>query len=201
MFLHRIEATPNNIAYRFPDDNDNWQQYTWQETGDKVREITGGLCALGLDPEQRCAILSNTRVEWILIDLGILCAGGATTTIYPSSSPEESQYIIHDSGTVFIFAEDASQVEKVLSQRDNLPNLQKIINMDVKDSKSYTDDGFVVNMKELVEMGNEWNKANPDGFVERINNQKLEHLATLIYTSGTTGTPKGVELSSRLLGI
>ena len=63
-----------------------------------------------------------------------------------------------------------------------------------KTLKSYTDDGFVVNMKELVSMGNEWNKANPDGFVERINNQKLEHLATLIYTSGTTGTPKGVEL-------
>ena len=51
--------------------------------------------------------------------------------------------------------------------------------MDVKDTKSYTDDGFVLNMKELVEMGVEWNKASPDGFVERINNQKLEHLATL----------------------
>jgi long-chain acyl-CoA synthetase len=66
--------------------------------------------------------------------------------------------------------------------------------MDVNDSNAYTDDGFVVNMKSLVEMGVEWNKENPDGFVERINNQKLEHLATLIYTSGTTGTPKGVEL-------
>ena len=194
MFLHRIESTPDNIAYRFPDANDNWQQYTWKETGDKVKEISGGLCALGLDPEQRCSILSNTRVEWILIDLGILCAGGATTTIYPSSSAEETQYIIHDSGTVFAFVEDKSQVEKVLEQRGNLPNLQKVINMDVTDATSYTDDGFVINMKELVDMGIEWNKANPDGFIERINNQKLEDLATLIYTSGTTGTPKGVEL-------
>jgi long-chain acyl-CoA synthetase len=192
MFLHRIEATPNNIAYRFPDKNDNWQQYTWKETGDKVREISGGLCALGLAPEERCSILSNTRVEWILIDLGILCAGGATTTIYPSSSAEESQYIIHDSGTVYAFVEDASQVKKVLSQRENLPNLRKIINMDIHDTNSYTED--VINMKALVEMGTEWNKSNPDGFVERINNQKLTDLATLIYTSGTTGTPKGVEL-------
>ena len=89
---------------------------------------------------------------------------------------------------MFVFAEDASQVEKVLAQRDNLPNLQKVINMDINDSKSYTDDGFVINMKELVALGTEWNKSNPDGFVERINNQKLEDLATLIYTSGTTGT-------------
>ena len=101
MFLHRIEATPNNIAYRFPDTNENWHQITWKETGDKVREISGGLCAMGIESEQRCAILSNTRVEWILVDLGILCAGGATTTIYPSSSAEETQYIIHDSGTVY----------------------------------------------------------------------------------------------------
>lgn len=194
MFLHRIEATPNNIAYRFPDSKENWHQITWKETGDKVREISGGLCAMGLDSEQRCAILSNTRVEWILVDLGILCAGGATTTIYPSSSAEESQYIIHDSGTVYAFVEDASQVKKVLSQRDNLPNLKKVINMDTTDTNSYTDDGFVMNMTELVEMGTKWNNTNPEGFVERINQQKLTDLATLIYTSGTTGTPKGVEL-------
>ncbi len=194
MFQHRIETTPNNVAYRFPDAQDNWQQITWKETGDKVREISGGLCALGLEPEERCSILSNTRVEWILIDLGIICAGGATTTIYPSSSAEECQYIIHDSGTVFAFVEDASQVNKLLEQREKMPHLKKVINMDIHDSNSYGDDGFVINMKEFVEMGIEWNASNPDGFNERIKNQKSTDLATLIYTSGTTGTPKGVEL-------
>ncbi len=194
MFLHRIETTPNNVAYRFPDADENWHQITWKQTGDKVKEISGGLCALGLTPEERCSIFSNTRVEWILVDLGILCAGGATTTIYPSSTAEESQYIIHDSGSVYVFAEDAAQVEKVLSQRENLPNLKKVINMDEQDSNSYGDDGFVINMTELVKLGTEWNANNPDGFKERINKQKLTDLATLIYTSGTTGTPKGVEL-------
>ena len=88
MFLHRVNSTPNNTAYQFPDENDAWQSITWQETGNKVKEISAGLCSLGLQPEERCSILSNTSVDWILMDLGILCAGGATTTIYPSSTAE-----------------------------------------------------------------------------------------------------------------
>ena len=195
MFLHRVNSTPNNIAYQFPDENDAWQSITWQETGNKVKDISAGLCALGLEPEVRCSILSNTSVDWILMDLGILCGGGATTTIYPSSTAEETRYIINDSGTVIIFVEDKGQCDKVLSVREELPNLKKIVVMDKRAQSSNTEDGFVININDLVALGTQWNSDNPTGFQERVDNQKPTDLATLIYTSGTTGTPKGVELT------
>lgn len=176
MFLHRVNKSSNNIAYQFPDENDEWQSITWQETGDKVKDISAGLCALGLEPEERCSILSNTSVDWILMDLGILCAGGATTTIYPSSSSEETQYIIADSGTVIIFVEDHGQCEKVLSVRESLPNLRKVVVMDKRATASNTEDGFVINITDLVTLGQQWNADNPEGFQARVDNQNQQTL-------------------------
>src|SRR5438876_877191 len=82
----------------------------WGEVGERVRAVAAGLRTLGLEPEQRAAILSGTRVEWVVADLGILCAGGATTTIYPSSTPDDCGYILSDSNSVVCFAENEQQV-------------------------------------------------------------------------------------------
>lgn len=191
MFLHRIQKTAKEDAYYYPDAQDNWQTLTWEQVGEKVKALTGGLRALGINLEERGAILCNTRVDWILADLAILCSGGATTTIYPSSSAEETQYILHDSGSRFVFAENEEQVEKILSKKAEIPNLEKIISIDGQGGH----DGFVISWKDLVEMGTKWNQENPTAFEDRIHEQKPEHLATLIYTSGTTGLPKGVELT------
>src|SRR5438105_2252553 len=96
MFLHRVSATPNAPAFQYPD-GAAWKTLSWRDVGDRVRRIACGLRALGVGDEERCAILSATRYEWILVDLGILCAGGATTTIYPSNTPDECAYILKDS--------------------------------------------------------------------------------------------------------
>jgi long-chain acyl-CoA synthetase len=191
MFLHRIQRSPDTEALSFPDENEQWHNLNWQEVGEKVKAISGGLRHLNLNLEERCAILSNTRYEWILIDIGILCAGGATTTIYPSSSADETLYILSDSGSKYVFAENNEQVEKILSVKDQLPNVEKIITID----GSSSEDGFVISLKDLMLSGAEWNNENPDGFVQRIKEQNSDNLATLIYTSGTTGKPKGVELT------
>ncbi|MEM9493985.1 MAG: AMP-binding protein, partial [Myxococcota bacterium] len=74
MFWKRVSATPHVEAFRHPV-GDHWKSLTWQQTGDRVRAIACGLRALGIEPEQRCAIISSTRLEWILADTGILCAG------------------------------------------------------------------------------------------------------------------------------
>src|SRR5262245_63099476 len=86
--LRRIAATPAREAFEFPDGS-GWKALTWSEVGERVRAIAVGLRSLGLQDEERCAILSGTRIEWILVDLGVLAAGGATTTIYPASTAEE----------------------------------------------------------------------------------------------------------------
>jgi long-subunit acyl-CoA synthetase (AMP-forming) len=86
-----------------------------------------GLRALGLQDEQRCAIASGTRLDWVLADLGILCSGGATTTIYPSTTPDDTTYILNDSGSVFVFAENQEQLEKLRAQRRHLSGVKKVI--------------------------------------------------------------------------
>ena len=106
----------------------------WKEVGERAAAIAGGLRSLGINVEDRCAILSNTRVEWIFCDLGILCAGAATTTIYPSSGAEEAAYIINDSGTKIVFVEDDSQVEKLNTVKDQLGGVEKIINITGKNT-------------------------------------------------------------------
>jgi len=191
MFLHRIQRSPDVDAFYYPNKDEEWQTLKWKAVGERVEAISGALCQLNLQNEERCAIFSNTCVEWILIDLGILCAGGATTTIYPSSTPEEASYILSDSGTKFVFAEDDDQVKKLITIRDQIPQVEKVIVINGASGH----DGFVLSLGEFEKSGEAWNKENPDAFLERIKSQKPEHLATLIYTSGTTGLPKGVELT------
>src|SRR5712675_1345733 len=98
---------------------------TWRQSGERIRAIAAGLLSLGLSREDRVGILCNTRVEWLLTDLGILCAGGATTTVYPSSTAEECAFILADSDTKYVFAEDAKQIDKLRSHKSELPKLTK----------------------------------------------------------------------------
>jgi long-chain acyl-CoA synthetase len=190
IFLYRIGETPDDIAFDYPDARDVWQTMTWREAGARVKAIAGGLRALGIGIEDRCAIVSLTRVEWLLADIGILCAGGATTTIYPSNTVAECKYILEDSATRVVFAEDASQVEKLLAVRSELPGLFKVIVIDGKGS----DDGWVITLADLEALGRKDDEASPNAWHARIQELRRDHLATLIYTSGTTGVPKGVEL-------
>ena len=145
MFLHRIQRSPDTEAFSFPDQNEEWHSLNWKEVGERVESISGALRQLNIKLEDRCAIFSNTRVEWILIDLGVLCAGGATTTIYPSSTAEEAAFILSDSGTKFVFAENDEQVQKLIDIRDQIPNVEKIIVID----GSSGHEGFVVPLSEF----------------------------------------------------
>ncbi|HET6760100.1 MAG TPA: AMP-binding protein, partial [Propionibacteriaceae bacterium] len=80
MLMRRVEASPSKEAFRYIED-DRWVSLTWSQTKDKAFQLAAGLLALGIQPEDRVAIASNTRMEWILADLAIMCAAGATTTI------------------------------------------------------------------------------------------------------------------------
>lgn len=190
MFLARVEDTPDRMAYQFPKGEDSWQHITWRQTYDKVRALACGLLSLGVEREDRCAILSTTRLDWILADLAILCAGGATTTIYPSNTAEECEFIISDSATRFVFAEDEDQVAKLLEVKAKMPKVEKVIVFNGTGGH----DGWVLGLDDLREMGQKYDKENPDAFDKAVAGISKDHLATLIYTSGTTGRPKGVEL-------
>ncbi len=190
LFLDRVARTPALEAYSFLVQSD-WKTLTWAEVGERVRAVALGLRALGLTPEARCAILSSTRLEWIMADLGILCAGGATTTVYPASTADECAFILADANCMFAFVEDDAQLEKLAARRAELPALKRVITISGRADHG----GWVITLDELMERGRDLDAREPAAYERCARDVRAESLATLIYTSGTTGKPKGVELT------
>lgn len=191
MFQHRVSSTPDREAMSGRRDG-QWYSMTWKEAGRRVRAVAGGLLSLGLQKGERAAILVTSRPEWVIADLGILGAGGATSTIYTSNTAEESAYILEDSGARVCFVENALQDAKIREVRDRLPNVIQLIQID---GGPQVADGWTITLAELERRGEEWNAANPGRLEEAAAAVGPEDLATLIYTAGTTGKPKGVMLT------
>ncbi|NEY34288.1 AMP-binding protein [Streptomyces sp. PRKS01-65] len=197
LFLERVAATPDAEAYRHPvppasgQGPDDWASLTWAQAAERVTAIAAGLIELGVEPEQRVALASATRIEWILADLGIMCAGAATTTVYPQTNAEESAYILADSGSRVLIAEDAGQLAKAQARRGELPELTHVV---VIDGEGVETGEGVLTLAELESRGAARLEKEPGLVKERVAAIAREQLATLIYTSGTTGRPKGVRL-------
>ncbi|MGX1883754.1 AMP-dependent synthetase/ligase [Streptomyces sp. NPDC055287] len=202
LFIERVAATPDAEAYRYPvpaaagQGPDAWKSLSWGQAAERVYAIAAGLIDLGVQPEERVALASNTRVEWILADLGVMCAGAATTTVYPSTNAEESAYILADSESRVLIAEDASQLAKARERRSDLPNLAHVVVVDATGVEPAEDDpeGWLLTLAELEARGAAYLEKHPQAVTERVEAITSDQLATLIYTSGTTGRPKGVRL-------
>jgi long-chain acyl-CoA synthetase len=195
LFYARVATDPAREAFRAPTVG-GWESFSWGRSGERVTELAAGLLALGLGPEERVAIAMSTRVEWIFADLAVMCAGGATTTVYPSTNAEDVAFILSDSGSRFVVAEDAVQLGKLVDQRAGIPGVERVILVDPSkvDLSTRTDD-WVITLDDLAGRGRALLGTDPDA-VDRVNAAVTQdRLATLIYTSGTTGRPKGVELT------
>ncbi len=188
MLYDRVAKSSSLEAFRYPD-GESWKTLTWRQTGQRIRDIAAGLLHLGLRLEERCGVLSGTRLEWIFADLATVCAGGATTTVYPSNTASECAYIIGDADCQLVFVEDAEQVAKLRSVRDTIPSVKHIV---VFDGEGDCD--WVMTLEELMAFGRSYNEDNPTKLDDIAAAILPNQLATLIYTSGTTGQPKGVRL-------
>ena len=189
LLLYRVGATPDAPAFLHPEGR-SWRTLTWSDTLARARVLACGLLASGLKPGQCVAIAASTRIEWALADLAIGCAGGATATIYPSSTDEDTELILRDSGAPVVFVENAALAKKVLARRKSLPDLRHVVLFDAPDAPP---DGATP-LAAFEALGRTWDVAHPGGFEAAATAVKAEDLAAVIYTSGTTGRPKGVEL-------
>ena len=194
-FLDRVAKSPDVEAFRFPVGT-AWESVTWRQAGREVERLAAGLLALGLGAEERCGIASGTRYEWILADLAVMCAGGATTTVYPSTNGEDVAYILADSGSRVVFAEDADQVAKLVAFREQLPEVVRVVTFEKVDAPE-APEGWVVGLEQLAAEGDAYLAEHPGAVEEVARGIAPDALATLIYTSGTTGRPKGVRLLHR----
>ena len=189
LFRNRVEQTPNAEAFRFAR-GDQWESVTWSDVREVAYRLAAGLIALGIGPEDRVAVASSTRYEWALADLSVMCAGGATTTIYPTTMSTDVAFILSNSESRVVFAEDDAQVAKLRERRADIPAVTRIVTFD-----GSGDGDWVITLAELEQLGAELLATNPSAVDERIDALTPERLATIIYTSGTTGRPKGVRLT------
>lgn len=164
LLAETIQKFPDQLAARHKEAG-QWTDLTWAQLGIKVHQVASKLIELGVAPDDRVVIMSKTRLEWVLADLGILAAGACTVPIYHSNIAKDAAYIFADSGASLAIVEDDEQAAK-------LPGVKTLLMSDIF-SKS-------VNLPEIE---------------KRAQLALENHVATIIYTSGTTGEPKGACLT------
>jgi long-chain acyl-CoA synthetase len=159
-----------------------WQDVTSVQFLAEVRAAAKGLIASGVQPGDRIGLMSRTRYEWTLLDFAIWSAGAVTVPVYETSSPEQIQWILGDSGAVAILVETDVHAGAVASVRDSLTELKHVWQIDAG------------GVDELNRAGAELSDATVD---ERSAIARADDPATIVYTSGTTGRPKGCVLTHR----
>jgi len=210
IWKRRVAATPDRHAFKRYLDG-AWVPMTWGEADVAAREIAAGLVARGVVPGDRVCLLSQTRLEWVLCDIGILLAGGVTVPIYASNTAEQCEFIVRDAGAKVVIAEDAVQLEKLVGLRDRLLTVTSLVHiagdvtLDKPDGRGRASVGvadvargaadLVTSLDGLRTQGRGWLAAHPGELDAHAETVGPDSMFTIIYTSGTTGNPKGVVLT------
>jgi long-chain acyl-CoA synthetase len=179
--FRRATEQPQAVIMRRPA-GDGWADVTAAAFKDEVVALAKGLVAAGIGAGDRVALMSHTRYEWTLIDYAIWAAGAVCVPVYETSSAEQAEWILANSGATACFAETASFEEMIAGFRDRVPALEQVwrIEQDASALPGLVEGGTAVTGEQIT---------------ERVAAVKAADLATLIYTSGTTGQPKGCELT------
>ena len=165
--------------------NGKWESISAQEYIDKANAISRGLLKLGVEPNDKIAVISsNNRTEWNIVDIGVLQTGAQNVPIYPTISCEDYEYILNHSESIYCFVSDREVLEKLNTIKKNTKLKNVYTFDDIENENSWTD---------ILALGED--ESNQNDVENRKKNISPDDLATLIYTSGTTGKPKGVMLS------
>jgi long-chain acyl-CoA synthetase len=181
--FRRAAEQPQAVVLRRPSGGSGvsgvWSDVTASQFKDEVIAVAKGLVASGIEPGDRVALMSQTRYEWTLIDYAIWIAGAVTVPVYETSSAEQAEWILSDSGARACFAETASYGDIIGSFRDRVPALSHLWQID----------------SDLDTLRAAGADVGDEVIAERAATAGAADLATVIYTSGTTGRPKGCELT------
>jgi long-chain acyl-CoA synthetase len=171
-----------------------WHDISWTEYYRLAQRAGSALLSMGLAKGECVSIIGDNCPEWVIIDMGIQCAGGVSVGIYATNAWPQVEYVVENSESKFLFVENEEQLDKWLNFRDKASRIQKVIVWDLEGLRHFEDE-MVMTYDELLEVGRQIVETKPDLLENRMDEITPDDLALLIYTSGTTGPPKGAMLT------
>ena len=188
MLAETAARSPGEPAYGWFAGDGKKEYVAWSDFDGQVAQVSKSLMALGVEKDDKVTILSYTRYRWVLSDFGINRIGACTVGIYQSTLAGDCRYIIDHSDSVLAFAEDAAQVEKLMSIRAEIPRVRRVILF----KGTPPADDWVLSFEDFLKLGE---GASDADLAARTAAVGPHDPAGIIYTSGTTGRPKGVILT------
>jgi long-chain acyl-CoA synthetase len=189
----RLRGDRNALHFRA---GGRWTPVTWTQFGEAARRITAFLIAEGCVEQDHVAIWSGNRPEWHIADMAVMSGRMITVPVYQSLSAVQGQYALAHSNTRVCFVDTAGTLERILSTRDQLPLLRRVVVIDA--TALLPDDGFSIAWQQALSAGQQHMDAHGDQELERrVAAISADDVCTLIYTSGTTGPPRAVQISHR----
>ena len=175
-----------------------WQSFSWQQYFENVRSLALGLHSQGFNPGDKLAIVGNNRPESLFAEIAAQAAGGIAVSLYHDSTPQEVAWAIGQFDVSFVIAEDQEQVDKILDQLDRLPKLRRIVYIQKRGMRKYSNE-LLATLEDVMEIGTALGERQPELLNELIAAGKGDDTAIICLTSGTTGHPRGAMLSFRNL--
>ncbi|AWG42957.1 long-chain fatty acid--CoA ligase [Candidatus Borreliella tachyglossi] len=190
----RLYGDLDIFIYRENESKD-FKKQIYSEFWNEVKMIASGLLHYGVKRGERVSLISDSRREWIIIDIAIMSLGCIDVPRGNDSPEDELSYIINHSESSFIFVENNKQLQKIISKKHELKFIKHIVVIDDdKFNGERLGDITIISYRKLLSLGDEYLKDNPKAFDTELEKGTTKDLATIIYTSGTTGFPKGVML-------
>ena len=172
-----------------------WQTFNWKEYFNYMKLVALGLASLGLKRGENVGLILDNHPEWLFAELGLQSIGAVAVPLFTSAVAKEQQQGLNRFRAAYVFVQDQEQVDKVLSCREELPHVRRVIYIDPTGMRAYRDDPWLISFAQLLELGEELDREQPEFFIKELWEGKPDDVALMLMTSGTTGEPKLVMLS------